>query len=297
MLDSLQIDPIAFTIGESFHIYWYGIIIVIGIALGAWWAGVEIARRDQSVDELYNGLIAVVFSGYIFARLTYVILDVIGGNGGRYENIVDVFNIRAGGVNILGGFVGAAVVGVIFAKWRKLKVWDYADVAGPALLLAQAIGRWGNFINQELYGPPTELAWGITVEPQHRLAAYSNMSEYPADTLFHPTFLYESILLLVGFFVLTFLNKRFRESWESGTLFGLFMLWWGAGRVLVEFFRPDQPTVGESVITYSMVMALLLAIYGLWLALNLNGKLPAAAQSANQRKKRRVHKPKPIRNK
>jgi phosphatidylglycerol:prolipoprotein diacylglycerol transferase len=276
---------------SSFAIYWYGIIIIVGIGLGAWWAGKEIERRGQSVDELYNGLIAVVFSGYIFARFTYVILDVIDGNSARYENFGDVINIRAGGVNILGGFIGAFVVGLIFARWRKLKIWHYADVAGPALLIAQAIGRWGNFINQELYGPPTTLPWGITIDPQFRLPEYSNIVEFPADTRFHPTFLYESLLLLLGFFVLIWLNKRYKERWQTGTLFGIFLIWWGAGRAFVEFFRPDQPTIGDSFVTYSMVTAVLLALFGIWFVLKRNNKLPKAIQTD----KRRVVKPKPVR--
>ena len=299
MLDFLKTDPIAFTIpiGDGFPIYWYGIVIIIGIGLAAWWASREIERRGQSIDELYNGLIAVVFSGYFFARLTYVALDVRAGNGVRYENLLDVLNVRAGGVNILGGFIGAAIVGLIFARWRKLKAWHYADVAGPALLLAQAIGRWGNFINQELYGPPTTVPWGITIDAPYRLAQYSNLTEYPLETRFHPTFLYESLLLLLGFFVLAYLNNRYRESWQPGALFGAFLVWWGAGRVFIEFFRPDQLAIGDSFVTYSMIMALLLALVGIWIFLSRSEKLPDAAQSAaSRRKRRRTLKPKPIRN-
>lgn len=142
MLDAIQIDPIAFTIplGNGFGIYWYGIIVTAGILAGIWWASREIERRGQSVDDLLNAAILVIFSGYLFARLSYVFLDMIGG--GRYTSLLDVINIRAGGVNILGGFIGAAIVGTIYVKWRKLRFWHYADVAGPALLLAQAIGRW-----------------------------------------------------------------------------------------------------------------------------------------------------------
>ncbi|MCB8942253.1 MAG: prolipoprotein diacylglyceryl transferase [Ardenticatenaceae bacterium] len=297
MLDFLKTDPIAFEIpiGDGFAIYWYGIIIIIGIGLAAWWASREIERRGQSVDELFNGLIAVVFSGYFFARLTYVALDVIDGNGARYETLLDVINVRAGGVNILGGFVGAALVGLLFARWRHLKAWHYADVAGPALLLAQAIGRWGNFINQELYGPPTTLPWGITIDAPYRLPEYNNLTEFPLETRFHPTFLYESLLLLIGFFVLTYLNNRFRETWKPGTLFGAFMVWWGAGRVFIEFFRPDQPAIGASFVTYSMLAAALVAIAGVVVILNRAGRLPGLGPSASSRRKRRIAKPKPVR--
>lgn len=289
MLDNIRLDPVAFTIpiGDGFPIFWYGILVTLGIAIGAGWAVREITRRGQSADELYNGLILAVFSGYFFARLTYVLLDVIGG--ATYNSFLEVINIRAGGVNILGGFVGATVVTLIFIRWRRLKVWQYADVAGPALLIAQAIGRWGNFINQELYGPPTESPLGILIEPQFRLSQYSSL---PADTRFHPTFLYESIWLLVGFVLLVWLNNRYRETWKPGTLFGAFLIWWGGGRTWIEFFRPDQVTIGNSFMTYSMLAAFLLALAGVWLILSLYGKNPVE----NVRPNKRVYKPKPRRN-
>ncbi len=293
MLDSLQIDPVAFVIpiGDGFPIYWYGIIVTLGIAIGAIWAGREIQRRGYSADELYNGLIVVIISGYLFARLTYVFLDVIGG--AQYDSFIDVINIRAGGVNILGGFVGAALVGWLFLKWRKLPFWQYADVAGPALLIAQAIGRFGNFINQELYGPPTDLPWGILIEPQNRLPQYADLSVYPPETRFHPTFLYESLWLFAGFIILVYLNNRYRDKWRAGTLFGLFLIWWGIGRTWVEFFRPDQVTIGNTFITYSMLVALLLAIAGVFVILSRYDRLPW--DSTRRRRKKRVRKPKPRR--
>ncbi len=290
MLDNLQLDPIAFTlpIGDGFPIFWYGIIITIGIAIGAVWASREIEKRHQSVDELYNGLILVVFAGYFFARLTYVILDIIDGNGARYTSLIDVINIRAGGVNILGGFIGAALIGIAFAKWRRLRVWHYADVAGPALLIAQAIGRWGNFINQELYGPPTDLPWGILITQPNRIFPYNDLVTYPPETRFHPTFLYESIALFVGFILLTYLNNRYRKQWKPGTLFGAFLIWWGANRAWIEFFRPDQPAIGNTPITYSMVVAVLIALGGVLHLMNLYGKI-----SFSRKRQRKVIKPKP----
>lgn len=292
MFDSIQIDPIAFTIplGDGFPIYWYGIIVTLGIALGAVWAAREIQKRGQSADELFNGLIIVIIAGYIFARLTYVVLDVLGGNS--YNSFLDVINIRQGGVNILGGFIGAFVVGWLYLRWRRLPVWDYADVTGPALLLAQAIGRWANFINQELYGPPTDLPWGILIAPQNRLPQFADLTQYPLEQRFHPTFLYESIWLFLGFIVLVVLNNRNRDKWPSGVLFGLFLVWWGAGRAVIELFRPDQVAIGNSPITYSMIVAALLAVAGVLVVLYRFGKLPIGE---NRRKARRVRKPRPKR--
>jgi phosphatidylglycerol:prolipoprotein diacylglycerol transferase len=293
MLDGIQIDPIAFTIpiGDGFPIYWYGIIVTVGIAIGVIWGAREIAKRHQNVDEYFNGLIVVIFSGYFFARLTYVILEALGGRGDQFQSFMDVINIRSGGINILGGFIGAAVVGWLYTRWRRLNFWHYADVAGPAILIAQGIGRWGNFINQELYGPPTTLPWGILIDAPYRLAQFADMAQFPPETRFHPTFLYESIWLILGFFVLAALNSRFRDRWQPGTLFGLFLVWWGAGRAFLEFFRPDQPTIGNSAITYSFLMAIGLALIGLWVVLSRNERAPQIFG----RRRQRVLKPKPRR--
>lgn len=283
MLEALKTDPIAFTIpiGDGFSVYWYGIIITLGIAIGAVWGGREIERRGQSSDEFFNGLLIAVFSGYLFARLTYVLLDVLGGNGDRYDSFLSVINIRAGGVNILGGFIGAAIVVWLYASWKKMNLWHYADVAGLVILVAQGIGRWGNFINQELYGPPTDLPWGITIDPQYRLAEYAGL---PPETTFHPTFLYESLLLLIGFFVLLYLNNRYRDEWRAGVVFGLFLIWWGVQRFFIEFFRPDQTKIGDSAISYSMLLALAIAGVGLYVTLQRMGRIG--------KQKKRVIKPK-----
>jgi len=293
MLDSLQTDPIAFTIpiGDGFPIYWYGILITIGIALGVWWAAREVVRRGGDEDTFYTGVLIVVISGYVFARIWYVLQEVIAGRGDQYQTLLDVINIRQGGANILGGFIGAALLGIWYIRRKRLNFWNYADVAGPALLLAQAIGRWGNFINQELYGPPTELPWGILIDPANRIAEYRGL---PAATRFHPTFLYESLWLFAGFILLVFLNRRFREQWKPGTLFALFLIWWGAGRTWIELFRPDQPAFGDSLVTYSMVLAFLLALAGVYLLLALYDRLPEGFPGS-QRRRRRVRKPRPRR--
>ena len=302
MFDSIQIDRVAFSIpipeflqgllGTQLDIFWYGILVTLGIIIGVVWAAREIDKRGQNVDELYNGVILVVFAGYFFARLTYVILDVI--DGGQYETLGQVLNIRAGGVNILGGFIGAVLVAIVYLRWRKLKLWHYADVTGPALLIAQAVGRWGNFINQELYGPPTEKLWGILIDPQYRLAEYSNLAVFPETTRFHPTFLYESLALLIGFVLLLVLNGRYRNTWRPGTLFGLFLIWWGGNRAWIEFFRPDQATIGSSPITYSMVTAVIILLAGILVLLSRYDKLPESSRS--RRRRRRAVKPKPRRN-
>ena len=294
MFDFLSIDPIAFTIpiGDGFSIHWYGIIVTLGIAVGVIWAGREVNKRGGNVDEFYNGLILVIVAGFVFARGWYVVQEMIAGRGSNYDSLGAILDVRAGGLNILGGFVGAAILAYVYIRWRRLDFWLYADVAGPALLIAQAIGRWGNFINQELHGPPTELAWGILIDPP-RTPPYNDLAQYPLDTRFHPTFLYESLWLFAGFLLLVFLNGRYRDKWPYGTLFGLFLVWWGGGRAWIELFRPDQPTFGSSPITYSMVISILIALSGVLVILYRFGKLPE--RLTNRRRSQRVRKPKPKR--
>lgn len=292
MFDFLTTDPVAFTIpiGAGLDIYWYGIIVTIGIGLGIWWAGREIDKRGENLDDLYNGALIVVIAGFIFARAWYVFQDaILDGNSTNYPDFLSVINIRNGGVNILGGFAGAFIVGVIWLYYKKLKPWPFMDAAGPALLLAQAIGRWGNLINQELYGPPTGSdTWGLLIDARNRIAPYNDLNAYPMETRFHPTFFYESLWLLVGFILLAYLNGKNRDKWRPGTLFGLFLIWWGVGRTWIEFFRPDQPGFEGSIITFSMVFAVLLAIAGIVLLLHLYERINLPGVRRRRRRMDRI---------
>lgn len=292
MFEGLTIDPVAFSLpfGENgFPVYWYGILITLGILLGSLWGAREVSKRGQSVDEFFNGLIIAVLSGYLFARITYVVLDMAAGNGARYDSAIDILNIRSGGANILGGFLGAGLITWLYVAIRRLDVGEYADAVGPTLLLAQGIGRWGNFINQELYGPPTTAAWGIPIEQRYRLSQFQGE---PAETLFHPTFLYESIWLILGFIILAALTPRFRE--RKGAIFGMFAIWWGLGRAVLELagMRPDQAMIGEGPVTYSSIIAIGLILFGIYLLLRSLGRIGSSSSGG---RKSRPSKPKPIR--
>ncbi|MEM8857767.1 MAG: prolipoprotein diacylglyceryl transferase [Chloroflexota bacterium] len=273
---------------QGFAIYTYGVLIAIGIGLGAFISGREIERRGYSSDDFYNGLLIAVISGYIFARLGYVVQDNLA-NGTQYNGVLEVFNFRAGGVNIMWGFVGAFLLTFWWARRQNLSVWDYADVAGLTILLAQGIGRWGNFVNQELYGPPTgSETWGLLIN--NPIAEYASL---PVGTRFHPTFFYESIALLLGFVILMVYFRRYRDNLIPGLGFGFFMLWWGGNRAWIELFRPDQPNIGNSPLTWSMLVAIGVALAGLYVILLVTGRIPGrdASISSAQSRKRRVYKP------
>lgn len=286
MLDALKVDPVAFTIpiGGGFSVYWYGIIITLGIALGSWWGSRAIEKRGGSSDEFFNGLLIGILAGYFFARITYVLLDITDGGGAAYQNIWDVLNIRKGGANILGGFLGASVIVYLYLKIRGQHLGHYVDVVGPTLLLAMGIGRWGNFINEELYGPPTSLPWGILINPRNRLPEYATLA---TDQRFHPTFLYESILALLGFAILAWLSNRYWNKWRPGTLFGYFLIYWGIERFIVEFFRPDQPRIAaNSPLTWSMMMSVVLVGLGIYVLLYCFGKVGHSTPKKKTRRRR-----------
>lgn len=272
---------------QGFAIYTYGVLIAIGIGLGAFLAGREIEKRGYSADDYYNGLLIAVISGYLFARIGYVAQDSLA-NGTQYNGLLEIFNFRAGGVNIMWGFVGAALVTFFWARNRRLAVWDYADVAGLTILLAQGIGRWGNFVNQELYGPPTGSdSWGLLIN--RPIAEYAAL---PVGTRFHPTFFYESIALLIGFVIMMVYFSRNRDNIIPGLGFGFFMLWWGGNRAWIELFRPDQPNIGNSPLTYSMLVALLVAMIGIYVILLVTGRIGGQAVGASLAQNRgRVYKP------
>ncbi len=272
---------------QQFAIYTYGVLIAIGIGLGAFIAGREIERRGHDADDFYNGLLIAVISGYFFARIGYVVQDNLA-NGTQYNGIAEVLNFRAGGVNIMWGFVGSALITFWWARRKGLAVWHFADVAGLTILLAQGIGRWGNFVNQELYGPPTgSETFGLLID--RPIAAYAGL---PVGTRFHPTFFYESLALLIGFAIMMVYFRRNRDSLIPGLGFGFFMLWWGGNRAWIELFRPDQPNIGNSPLTWSMLVAIIVALAGVYVLLLVTDKIPGQeASSTFSQSRGRVYKP------
>jgi phosphatidylglycerol:prolipoprotein diacylglycerol transferase len=142
-------------------------------------------------------------------------------------------------------------------------MWLLLDSVSPSLLIGQAIARPANFINQELYGPPTDLPWGIPISADHRLPPWHDLSLYPEETTrFHPTFAYEMIWNLLAAGLLLWISHRFQDKLKPGALFAGWMILAGLGRFIIEWFRPDQPRVPGTDISYSRIVSALLAIAG-----------------------------------
>lgn len=260
-----MIDPVIFTIrigGWEFPLRWYGVIVMVGVIVGSLIVERELRRRGENGDRIWDALIWVLPAGIVGARLWYVLNATLGGNRYYIENPLQIINIPQGGLHIFGGMLFGAAALLFYLRQNKLDPWLFLDSAGPALLVGQAIGRIANFINQELYGPPTTLPWGIPIAPEHRIAPYADLSQYPAEMRFHPTFAYEMLwnLLAAGF--LLWLSRRYKEELKPGALFAGWLVLAGIGRVIIELFRPDQPKIGELGISYSSLVAALMAIAG-----------------------------------
>lgn len=296
-----MIDPVIFTIG-NFSLRWYGVIVMVGVIVGSLMVESALKRRGEDPESIWDALVwwvsfgptiktpignfrlglplGVLPVGIIGARLWYVLNATLGGSRVYIDDPSTIYRVWEGGLHIYGGLVFGAVTLLLFLRSRKLDPWLFLDAAGPALLVGQAIGRIANFINQELYGPPTTLPWGIPIEPVHRLPQYSNLSQYPFETTrFHPTFAYEMLWNFAAAGFLIWLWRRYEKELKPGTIFAGWLILAGVGRVWIEFFRPDQPKIGSLGISYSAVFAGLMAIFGaLLLMIRYRALTPAFAE-------------------
>lgn len=279
------IDPILFQFDLGFTmltVRWYGLLIVLGALGAAWYAAWYVKRKGEDPNLIWDALIWILISGIIGARIWYIVADIIGGHRRYLDDPLSILYINQGGLNILGGIILAILAGWYFAKRNRMDFWLLADAIGPGYLIGQAIGRLGNFINQELYGPPTTLPWGIPIEAQHRIAPWNDLTQYPVDsTFFHPTFAYELIwnLLLAG--LLIYLVVKRDDKIPSGVIAGASLVATGIGRTLLEaYFRPDQPQFFGLGISTSMILSIIFTVVGLFIVLVKLGKINVSFMEA-----------------
>ncbi len=289
-------SSVAFSIplpdGNSFPIYWYGILIVAGALAGAYLASREAKRRGIDPDHVWNALLIALILGVIGARLYHVISSPRGTNIGfdyYLANPIEILNFRQGGLGIYGAVVGGILAVYLYARYTKLQFASLLDLAAPGLAIGQAIGRWGNFFNQELYGFPTDLPWGIPIDAAHRLPNFADLAQYPVETTrFHPTFLYESLALIgiTGF--LLFAARRWAKA-KPGDLMLLWGMFYGLVRFLTEFQRPDAWLI-SGIATAQLIGLALMVICGVVLMYRHTG--PSKAQIAAERARQRGrHRP------
>ncbi|RLC93367.1 MAG: prolipoprotein diacylglyceryl transferase, partial [Chloroflexi bacterium] len=241
------LDPILIHLGPNFGIHWYGVLIVSGVMLGAVYAAWRARQDGANPDHVWNGLIAAIILGIIGARLYHVFSNPEGGMVGwdyYRQHPAEILYIWHGGLGIYGAVVGG-ILGVLLYAWRAgLRPLQWLDYGAPGLALGQFIGRWGNFINQELYGPPTNSSWGLIIAPEYRIVPYNDLATYPPDTLFHPTFLYESLWCLLLFIVLAVIAQKLKDRLLGGDIVLGYVIGYPLGRFFIEYFRPDAWMIG-----------------------------------------------------
>lgn len=247
MNENIQpLNPIAFSLGPI-PVHWYGIIIGSGLALALYLAIREGDRRGLPKDTFADLMLWAIPIAIISARIYYVIFewDFYKNNLGA---IPQIWN---GGIAIHGALIGSVLTAYVFAKKRGISFWKLADIAAPSIILGQAIGRWGNFMNQEAHGGEVSRAF---LENLH-LPDFIINQMYINGTYYHPTFLYESIWNLAGFILLILLR---RVNLRRGEMFLTYVIWYSVGRFFVEGMRTDSLMLGSLRMAQTISIALII---------------------------------------
>jgi prolipoprotein diacylglyceryl transferase len=221
----------------SLRIHAYALCILAGIIVGLWLTSVRWARRGAPEGSVWDIVIWAIPFGIIGGRLYHVVSSPDAYFGPGFDGTGDLWlipQIQRGGLGIWGAVVLGVLGAWIGCRRSGVKLTAFLDAAAPGLLLAQAVGRWGNYFNQELFGGPTTLPWGLQVDADNA----NFPAGMPADTLFHPTFLYESVWNIAGVFILLALDRRFH--FRRGRLFWAYAMYYTLGRVWIEAMRIDD---------------------------------------------------------
>jgi phosphatidylglycerol:prolipoprotein diacylglycerol transferase len=234
--------PQGFQLGPIF-IRFYGILLMLGAVAGAWLAAREAKRRGYDPDIAWDMLLWLIVGGVIGARLWHVFTPTPSAIAEGRTTIFylthpfDLINLRNGGLGIPGAVIGGVITLYFYTHRHDLNFAEWTDISAPSLALGQAIGRWGNFFNQELYGAPTNLPWKIYIAPQFRLPGFESQAYY------HPLFLYECLWDLANMGLLLWLMHRFNDRLKTGDIFLIYLIVYPVGRFFLEFLRLDAAYV------------------------------------------------------
>lgn len=241
------IDPVAFNFGPL-SVRWYGIIIAVGILLGYFVAQRALVKAGLHKDTLVDIIFYSALFGFIAARIYFVIFQ-----WPYYaENPGEIIKIWHGGIAIHGGLIGGFIAGVIVCKVKNLNPFQIGDIVAPSIILAQGIGRWGNFMNHEAHGGPVSRAF---LEQLH-LPNFIIENMYINGQYYHPTFLYESIWDVAGFIILVNIRKHLK----LGETFFLYLTWYSFGRFFIEGLRTDSLMLTSNIRVAQLVSILLILI-------------------------------------
>lgn len=245
-------------LGIDVQIKFYGAIIAFGFTLAVLFGGRMAYKWKMSLDKMVDILIYGTIAAIIGARLYYVF-----SKWDYYSaNLSEIFKIWEGGLAIYGGIIGGIAAAFVVCKVRKMNFWNLLDIATMSLLIGQGIGRWGNFTNQEAFGVNTDMPWGMWSD-KIKYDILANQADYigfevNADEYVHPTFLYESIWCLLGFFVLYLICTKARKF--SGQVALCYGIWYGFERMIVEGLRTDSLYIGNTSIRISQALSAVLVV-------------------------------------
>lgn len=246
---NLTINPVAFSIA-GWDVYWYGIIIAVGFGLALLYAFRNAKRFDLDIDRLLDVVIVTAPLAVLCARAYYLLFDPSGNGIKSFGQFFGFDGAGFQGLAIYGGVIGAAVIGTIMCKLRKVSIPATLDIAAIGFLIGQGVGRWGNFMNQEAFGAATGSSfWGMTSE---RVAA-----ELGTGVLAHPCFLYESVWCILGFVILHIWSKK--KQYAGQIALG-YCLWYGIGRTIIEGLRTDSLYLWGTGIRVSQALSMLLVV-------------------------------------
>jgi phosphatidylglycerol:prolipoprotein diacylglycerol transferase len=270
------------------YLRFYGLILVTGAFLGGYLASLEAKRKGYNPEQIWDGMLWVLIGGIVGARLWHIFtpppsMVAQGLTTAAYLNLTNVTNVTVplinqtipiprafavweGGLGIPGAVAGGMLAMYLYTRSLKASFTDWADFVAPALALGQAIGRWGNFVNQELYGQPTTLPWGITIDL------------FPGQK-FHPLFLYESLGNLAICLALLYLARRYADRLKSGDLFLFYLLMYPALRFFLEFIRLDSSQIFKLNANQTLMAIVFVIALGLLLSRH-NARANRAARRA-----------------
>lgn len=261
----MSIDQFGIHLGPL-YIHFYGIILMLGVVAAAYLAENLAKKRKLDTEFIWDCLFWVVIGGVVGARLWHILtpppsMVAVGITTQYYlTHPLDAIAVWNGGLGIPGAVIGGGLALYIMCRLRSEKFLAWIDVIAPALALGQAIGRWGNFVNQELYGAPSTLPWAITIAPEHRLPEFAQYSTY------HPIFLYESLWSLASVFFLIWLGRTYAKQLKPGDVFLAYLITYPTVRILLDFLRLDASQVGgfnanQTLMAVILVFAVVTLIY------------------------------------
>ena len=276
-IDAFSVNKIAFTlpIGEGIAVRWYGLIITFGIILAIFYASYRAKQEGIIFDDLLDMAIFTVIFSILGARLYYVLFTL-----DKYDSFLDFFAIWEGGLAIYGAIIAGALTLFLVSKHKKINVYKTLDMAAPAVMIGQILGRWGNFFNGEAHG--TALVEGDFLYSFRMGLSFGEGT--PITRFYHPTFLYESLWNLVGFIII---NALYKKKKFDGQIALYYFAWYGFGRMFIEGLRTDALFIGNTGIRVSQLLGFLLfavaaglLVFGLVVTSNKEKKIALAAEVA-----------------